>query len=273
MYRTWISCYLILLLGCEKMSAKNFNIINSRKLSGNEVYLVVFNGESNSGGFADNADLTAGELASRSGVQIWNNTSSAFQNLDIGTNNLISHTGLSDNVTHGWENGLCIGVETGQLPNPVYLVKTGQGGSIITEWNVGGSYWNTMTGRIDAAISAIEGLGKTPVIVVWYTIGINDRIAGTNEATWRTNVEAFISNFRTEYGASIPFIMPYFMTLTTGGGANPNANFNDKVADIDAADPLVYTVSGEGGLRDDNHWNGSGMKSLSERMVNVMKGL
>ena len=96
-------------------------------LTDDDVWLFAFIGESNSGGYAVNADLTAGELAARSAVQIWNNTTNTYQDLDIGTNNLISHDGLVDNATHGWENGLASEVEAAILPNPVYLAKCGQG--------------------------------------------------------------------------------------------------------------------------------------------------
>jgi hypothetical protein len=261
MSRAWIGCYLILLMGCEKMSVKQFNTQNRRSLASSEAFLFVFNGESNSGGFAVNADLSGGELPARTAIKIRNNTSGDFENIDIGTNNLIGHTGLTDNGTHGWEAGLANEVEAGVVSAPVYLVKTGQGGSIITEWNVGGSYWNTMTARIDDAISDLTGLGKTPVIVVWWTLGINDRIAGTNEATWRTNVETFIAAFREEYGSNVKFHVPLFMD-------NDNANFNDTLLAIDAADSNFFTVSSDSaGLRDDNHWNAAGMKILANRLL------
>jgi hypothetical protein len=250
------------------MSLRYFHSQNRQGLGTNEVYLFVFNGESNSGGYAENTDLTAPELAARSSVKIRNNTSGNFEDLDIGTNNLIGHAGLSDNATHGWEAGLADAVEDGIVTSPVYLVKTGQGSSIITEWNVGGSYWNTMVARIDDAIADIQALGKTPVIVVWWTLGINDRIAGTNEATWRTNVETFIAAFRSEYGSTVKFHAPLFMALTTVGGANPNDNFNDTLAAIDAADSNFFTVSSTGAtLRDDNHWSAAGMKVLAQRLL------
>ena len=230
-------------------------------LSSNEVWLFAFVGESNSGGRADNADLTTDEKAARSAVQIRNNTTGSFQSLDIETNNLIGHTGLSDNAYHGWENGLAYKAEDGTLPNPVYLVKCGQGGSQITDWNVGGTYWNTMVSRIDDAIADVEALGKTPRLVVWYSLGINDILLGATEATWKTNVQSFFSNFRTEYGATTLIIMTEFMTGNTA--------FDDSIQDIAATDAYTISIPTAGiySLEDANHWDAVGMKDMAAELV------
>ncbi|MBL8182439.1 MAG: InlB B-repeat-containing protein, partial [Blastocatellia bacterium] len=91
------------------------------------VPLVIITGESNSGGYAVNADATPTELSARPGVQILNNNTLLFEDLDIGTNNLIGHAGLSENATHGFELGLANSVAASEWPNsPVYLVKAGQ---------------------------------------------------------------------------------------------------------------------------------------------------
>lgn len=57
----------------------------------NATLVFVFTGESNSGGVAPNSEATAEELASTSSVQILNNTTLKFEDLDIGTNNLLDH--------------------------------------------------------------------------------------------------------------------------------------------------------------------------------------
>lgn len=246
------------------MSLRFFHSQNktSASLGANEVWLFVFIGESNSGGRANNADLTSGEKASRSGVQIWHNTSNVFQSLDIETNNLISHTGLTDNAYHGWENGLATKVEDNTLPNPVYLVKCGQGGSLISEWDTGDSYYTTMTSRINAAQSAITGLGKTYRMIVWYSLGINNLLASTNEATWKAAVQSFFSNFRAAYGSDIRIIMTEFMT--------GNTIYNDSIQDIAAADVYTKSIPTDGiyALEDANHWNASGMKDMAAALVN-----
>lgn len=244
----------------------------SSSLAANEVFLFVFNGESNSGGIGENSDLTSGELAARSSVKIWNNDSPGFQNLDIGTNNLLSHVGLTGvsgwTGWHGWEAGLANAVEAGTLPNPVYLVKTGAGGSVISQWNSGGSYETTMKSRINAAKAAIEATGKSVRIVIWYSLGINDRIAGTNEASWKAAVEAHFANIRSTYGPNVKIHMTRFMTkLMDGATYNPNADFNDTILSIDSANANNYSIDGDASLVDNNHWNAAGLKTLANRFI------
>src|SRR5690349_13057948 len=53
----------------------------------------IFEGESNAGGYGNNADATTGELSSQSQVQILHNYSLAFESLHIGVNNRIGHIG------------------------------------------------------------------------------------------------------------------------------------------------------------------------------------
>ena len=130
-----------------------------------------------------------------------------------------------------------------------------------------------MDTRIGAVKTAIEALGKTARIVVWYSLGINDRIAGTNESTWRTDVESHFANIRATYGSTIPIIMTKFMTLKVDNSANPNADFNDTIDAIDAADSNTYSISGVTSLVDDNHWDAAGMKVLADRFITTMLGL
>ena len=70
----------------------------------NYVPLVLFIGESNSGGVALNSDLAASELLPRPRVQIWDNINNdGFDTLQIGVNNLLGHIGLETYATdhHG----------------------------------------------------------------------------------------------------------------------------------------------------------------------------
>jgi hypothetical protein len=105
------------------------------------VPVILFWGESNSGGQAVNDSLDAGQLDVFPGIQIYNIYYDEFQDLDIGTNNQINHFGQSfpasmDSIEltlHGWENGLQTDYERyGQAK--LYLVKGGQGGSRISQW-------------------------------------------------------------------------------------------------------------------------------------------
>lgn len=227
------------------------------------VPLILICGESNSGGYAENSDLSPEEAAARPCVQILDNIGLAeFQDLDIGTNNLVGHSGLSTNATHGWENALANSVDDGQWwDDVVYLVKAGQGGSKIDEWEEGDSYWTTLVARMEAAIDLIKTDGKVPLIYVWYTLGINDAIAGTNEATWKTNVEAFFVRLRTLLGP-----VPIFYSEVMAGSSG--FAYNDSIEAMDADDPLLYIIQADDATtRDANHWDYDGMKLIGQRMV------
>lgn len=223
------------------------------------VPVIIFVGESNSGGYALNTDLTAGQRAVRSAVKILNNTSLLFESLDIDTNNLIGHTGLTANATHGWENGLATSVEAGEWGfNPVYLIKAGQGGSVISEWGTTGAYFTTLVTRVNAAYAAIRALGKQPLPFIWYSQGINDAIANTAAATWKAATKVHLTNLRNVIGFA-PVITPEFMA----GRESYTAALNELANEY----PFIFVVSSlSAGLRDVNHWNAAGMALLASRM-------
>lgn len=229
-----------------------------------DTFLIVFSGESNSGGFAVNADATAPELAARPSVQILNNTSFVFQNLQVGVNNLIDHAGLPANATHGWEIGLANGVDDGDFGpsySQLYLVKTGQGGSTISQWNVGGTYMNKFTQRINSAKTILDTAGTTYYPIIWYTQGINDAIAGTNINTWKSATISHFADMRALLGSNTPILMTTLMTPTYN-------SYNTAINEIAASTSNVYVVDTTGAtLRDSNHWDYAGMKLIAGRMI------
>lgn len=233
------------------------------------VPLIIMNGESNSGGIGLNSDLAASELLSRSSVQILNNNTLNFESLLIGSNNLIGHAGLESYASnsHGWEAGLANAVEAGLFKgfNQVFLVKTGQGGSVIDQWVLGGSFFTTYISRVQIAKQLILNMGKTPIPYIWYTQGINDRIAGTSGTTWKTKTIEHFKNLRRYIGYA-PVIAPLFMS-----GQDP---YNTYLSEIQATEKYLFTVDSTGaGLRDGNHWNAQGLKLLASRMVDVTVNL
>lgn len=219
----------------------------------------VFTGESNSGGIAINASATDAELAPHTLLQILNNTSLAFEPLDVGSNNLIGHTGLSVNATHGMEIGLAAAVEAGTFASqPSYLVKTGQGGSLIAQWDAGGEYWTTFLARIAAAKTQLPA----PVQwVVWYSQGINDNEAGI--VAWKAATVAHLAKIKSELpGCQI--VMTKFDGLPSGFPA-----FSGAIQEIADADADVVAVSSSGAANDGQyHWSYAGFKdTLVPRMV------
>jgi len=226
-------------------------------------YLVIINGESNSGGYALNSEAPSGELGVRSSVSILNPVSLVFESLSIGGNNLLDHTGLSNGVTHGFELELANRADTVPKYSNVKLIKTGHGGSTIGQWNVGGSYFTKFSQRIAAAKTFIDFADYN--IVILFSLGINDAGAGTNINTWKTGVTNHFAAMRSEIGFGD---VPIAVTQFQGMGNNAYGNFNIAIQELANTLTNIYPVDVTGaGLRDPNHWNYSGMKLVSGRLL------
>jgi len=227
-----------------------------------KTFLIVFNGESNSGGYAVNADATTYERTARSSVQKIDEYTFVFESCQVGVNNKQDHAGHTDNAEHGWELGLANNVEAGTFvgKSQIHLVKTGQGGSLIANWNVGGTYFNKLTSRYNAAKSILVSEGKIHKPIIWYTQGINDAIAGTNASTWKAATIAHFTQLRNLMGIDTPILFAQMMVGTLG------ENYNTQINEIISEVPNCYLISSASAtLRDTNHWDYSGMKLLADR--------
>lgn len=236
--------------------------------AGTDTILFIFSGESNSGGYAVNADCNTRELESRPCIQILNNSTLTLQNLQIGVNNLIDHAGLPDNATHGWENGLANMIDSGEFyQSRVHLLKTGQGGSVIAGWGLGDPYMNTLISRYNSIDSLLSGMSRRNVI--FYSQGINDALSGTDPDIWKTNTITHFSNLRNIVGANTPILITKLMTPGTTGNYGL---FNIRIQEICDSDPYSFMIDTDGaGLRDTNHWNYSGMKLIASRMIQQLQ--
>jgi hypothetical protein len=233
-----------------------------------ETLLVVFWGESNAGGLADNADATSPELAVRSSIQKLDEYTLLFEDLDIGTNNLQDHFGLTDNATHGWENGLGIAVDGGIFAplTLVHLVKGAQGGSLIAQWNTGGSYMNKFEERVDAAKSILAASGISYVPIIWASQGINDANAATDPAVWKAALINRLAYIRTFIGGS-PYVL--FTRLLTS-----MTLFNIALDEIAAADDHVIIVDTPQPPSEDSfHWGYAQMKTIAADMADLTHDL
>jgi hypothetical protein len=227
-------------------------------------------GESNAGGYAANAGASAGELAARPSVRMFNVSTKRLEPLDVGSNNNLDHSGL-DSTTHGFEIGLANAIEAGRLvaAQAIY-VQCGQGGSTASQWAVGDAsgYWTKAVQRITLALAAATEAGYDIEPVVWFSLGINDAVAGTSDSTWKTDVVAIISRLRGLLGAKTPVHMTKFeapMTVRTA--------FNTRMDEIAAADPYSKAISSSsaGVQGDNNHWTYSGYKVMAERFIDELR--
>lgn len=225
----------------------------------NPQLLIVVTGESNSGAEGcRNTVLSANDLLPRQSVQIINNTTLIFEDLHIGVNDNLGHYGLSDNIVHGIEHFVCTAVEARTLrPNPAYVVKTGQGGSRIAQWDVDdvSGYWTTFQNRIAAAQSALSGMRYRTV--VFYSQGINDIVASTPTATWKTKTIDHLAKIRAVLGPETLVAMTKFMPPMTATG------YNSTIDEIVSSDPYTFAIDTTGAeLYNSYHWNDVGFQNV-----------
>lgn len=234
--------------------------------------LFIMAGESNAGGYALNDPLTAHEAAPRSSAKILNNSSYQFQTLDIGTNNLINHYFLTDNATHGIENGLANCADSGLLGNtPMYLVKAGLGSSRIRHWTNPDTLYNIYQGytlfkqKVDTAITQMTAInnGTTPQLYLIWTQGINDAIYEIQDAqSWKDSTKSLFAQMRTRYG-NMPIFIMYLPTTDARF-----TTFNTKITEIAAEVSECYAISvTDAPMRDSYHWNYAGWKIIASRIA------
>ena len=236
----------------------------------NFVPLILFVGESNATGLAPNADLTVAQKAPRTSVKILNNTTLAFETLQVGVNNTIDSATFTNNAQHGWEVGLADAVEGGMFApfSQVYLIKAGQGGATISSWAMGGTFWTKFATRYAAAVASLSAQGLRPMPVVWYSQGINDR--GNDQVWWRGQTLAFFAQLRslvgycpvlmTQFAANIPGFTTQ-IDLITGGVGKAGSGLDAFSASIA---PATTYVDGNPGA----HWDTLGMATIAAAMAN-----
>lgn len=225
----------------------------------------VITGESNSGGIGKNADASAKELEPRACVQIMNLAAGnfRFENLRIGHNNLRDHHRLEKfyDSHHGLELGLANQIEAGVFPGHerVYLIKTGQGGSRIAQWaeSSPSGFWKKFRERTEAAK---QQLSDQPQWVVWFSLGINDAIDRAPIKLWKSRVCSHLARIRQQLPGAV-IVMTQFQSMGY-------PEINQALAEIAQEEDDIITVDSTGAsLRDKNHWNYSGLKTVAERMT------
>jgi len=220
-------------------------------------YLIVFLGESNSGGFAPNSSALVQELGIRSNIEIWDNVNNdTFIILNIGVNNLLGHTGLEPYTTsrHGWELGLANLVTGNQK-----ILKAGQGGSFIADWASGQTNYLTFVSRLNNVLALT---GQIP-IYIWYSQGINDGLYNIDPTTWYNATVDLFERIQTAY----PTVEKIFGTRIQRDTAGKLA-IDDKIVEL--AINLEYfeqVQTDDLSLVDSNHWDYEGMKTIASRML------
>jgi len=235
-------------------------------------YLFLFIAESNSGGVAFNSNALPSEVGLRT-LNLWKNIENdGFYKCNIGVNNLLGHSGLPYPQTlgwHGWELELANQVDAGifQVDN-TFLVKAGQGGSLIANWAAGSSYYNTLVSRMDGAIADINSRNNLPIkIFVMYTQGINDGIASTNATTWYNATNDYMNRLKAKYADIQHFYVTNIMHKTASYIAIDN-----KINELGQSRQDVTIIPTNWSWDyNDNHWGYTEMKRMASVMLNYIK--
>jgi Carbohydrate esterase, sialic acid-specific acetylesterase/Right handed beta helix region/Ig-like domain CHU_C associated len=229
-------------------------------------FLFVLVGESNAGGKASNTELSTLEIGTRDSLKIFNNDSFQFESLKVGTNNLISHFTLINGTTHGMEVAIANRVRQQQsfYNNTAYLVKAGQGKSLITDWDTSGVYYKSLVTRTQVARQLLASNNVSYKTVILYSQGINDIIAGVPSFMWKANTKNHFQNLRNELGSNTLIVITRFMPQYSA--------YNGVIDEICSELPNTYAVdTWDAGLLDDKHWNASGFKLIGGRMLSIVE--
>ena len=234
-------------------------------------FLIIFNGESNSGGAAYDSLTDPSLLVPQPQIQHFNNLTFRFQDLDIGTNNNLDHYNMPAG-RHGWELNLSqkVAAESSYYGDTVFLCKTGQGLSRIDEWAVTTSdTTNGFIGKFKQRLDTVQYLLRSRYLkkVIFLSIGINDMYyVNTAPSLFKSRVIQHIATMRAITGANTPIIITKFFA--------PYTTYDAVIDEIANSSGLtnVYSVSGANApLMDGVHWNDAGLKIVSDRMLDVLK--
>ena len=107
-------------------------------------------------------------------------------------------------------------------------------------------------------------LPANPRWVVWFSLGINDAIAGTPVAQWKKDVIAHLKRIKTQLpGATI--LMTQFQSMGY-------PQINEALAAIADEEANVFVIdSSKAELRDTNHWSYAGLKTVTDRLIEATR--
>lgn len=228
--------------------------------------LIVLFGESNSGGIAPNSSATADELSPRS-LKIFNNsTLASFDALDIGTNNLVGHAGLEYAMynSHGMELELANKYDAGYFTKEMFLLKAGQGGSKVSEWQIGGSYYTTFKQRLNACLSLLNISISDCIFML--SLGINDKGINTPVATYKSGMKTLIQNIKNDFSLTeLNLSMMRFEFVTNLA----ISDYNTAITEVATEESVKsFTTIGLTKIADGYHLDYAGMKSATNAFLN-----
>jgi hypothetical protein len=98
--------------------------------------------------------------------------------------------------------------------------------------------------------------------MVWFSLGINDSIARTPVTAWKKKTLAHLKRIKAQLPNAV-IVMTQFQSMGY-------PHINAAIAAIAAEEKDVFVVDSKGAaLSDVNHWSYKGLKTVTNRMIEV----
>lgn len=225
---------------------------------------IIFTGESNPVGYAENSEASAPELAEISSVKIWGyTTNNAFNNLKCGSPDNTNEAGSSS--LHGWELELGVQAEAGNFNGKqVYISKNGVGGANAYQWITGSAYWNANRLRILTAYKYLRSQSNQDIeTYIFFSLGINDAYDETNLVEFEADFREFVTNLH----LLLPTAIILMTKIMTTSESQWFSDINDIIIEVGTELDYVRLVETDDLTRSGYHWDYAGMKTLTDRFL------
>ncbi len=156
------------------------------------------------------------------------------------------------------------------LPSETFgLIKYAVGGtSLDADWDPAtGSTYTAFRNTVTNGLAAITGAGHTYEIVgMLWTQGERDAITGRTAAQYEADLDEFVADVRTRYGADLPFFLSQLSSGQTAINSTGLAAIRAAQESYAASDPLAWMIETDGmTLKTDNlHFDAAGQIDLGE---------
>lgn len=250
------------------------NLINAdvdRVDADESVSVFLLGGQSNMVGLGRNQELPEALAQPNENVQIWQDSTRAFINLQPGFSNPFS----GDGPEFGPELTFGRSIQ-GYNGKDVYLIKHATGStSLINDWNPNGANnreYDIFVDRVDKALADLRGQGVNYSIdgMLWMQ-GEADSYSEASANAYQANLTAFIGDMRDRYGQGMKFVIGQLHNSfdTAYDDRVRNAQFSVAAADGNTS---VASTNGFGLYGDQIHYNTAGQISLGYSFANAVKG-
>lgn len=250
-----MKCILFILLGLSLQShGQAISTSKFVQLPG-IANLIILTGDSNASGRGLNSSATAGELSDMSRIMTQNTGTGWFDTLSTSNNG-------GSGTYHGVELPISE-IMYGYYAEPLYLIKSGVGGSVISEWIDGGTYWNTWQSRILQGVDTLLDIYPSLRITYMWVGGSNDATV-TLAPQYAGNIETMLTELRAILGSDMVFISPKILDADIY-----TDQINAVLDSLQTNDPYVRTCPSSGVSNSDGlHYNYSGLKSVGAMVLN-----